>query len=309
MPGLDGFAVLEACRADPALRTVPIIVITAKIDRAAARRGMELGAADFITKPFTEDEVLHSIAARLEKKELLDELDAFAHTVAHDLKNPLATLCGRIEVAAMMLGRTDEAALRHHLEEAAVSARRLGNIIEELLVLSGVRQQAVKLLPLDTAALVAEALDRLEGLIRTQQAVIQKPDTWPAAAGHGPWVVEVWANYLGNAAKYAGPGARIELGGETRADGRTARFWVRDHGPGLPPGSAETLFVPFTRIGAVRAGGHGLGLSIVRRIVEKLGGSVGAENAPGGGALFWFELPASPPPAAQPAPPPALFAP
>ena len=84
---------------------------------------MELGAADFITKPFTEEEVIHSIATRLEMQELLEELDAFSHTVAHDLKNPLFTLTGRIELAASMLGKDDEATLRHHLTEAAKAGR------------------------------------------------------------------------------------------------------------------------------------------------------------------------------------------
>jgi signal transduction histidine kinase len=70
------------------------------------------------------------------------------------------------------------------------------------------------------------------------------------------------------------------------------------------------MFVPFTRISTVRAKGHGLGLSIVRRIVEKLGGKVGVESQPGAGARFWFELPAAPAPTPpRPTVPPLLFAP
>jgi DNA-binding response OmpR family regulator len=122
MPGMTGFELLEQFGRDELLRTIPVIVISAKIDRAATRRGMELGASDFITKPFTEDEVIHSITTRLEKKELLDELDAFAHTVAHDLKNPLATLCGRIDLLGMMLGKSDEATLRNHLTSSTNSS-------------------------------------------------------------------------------------------------------------------------------------------------------------------------------------------
>lgn len=161
MPGMTGFELLEAFRADPELRTVPVIVISASVDRPATRRGMELGAADFITKPFTEDEMLQSIGARLEKLDLLNELDAFAHTVAHDLKNPLGTLYGRLHLLGLKLGSGDVAALRHELEEAQYSARRLNEIIEELLVLSGVRRQNVNPAPLDMAAIVAEAVDRL----------------------------------------------------------------------------------------------------------------------------------------------------
>jgi two-component system sensor histidine kinase/response regulator len=72
------------------------------------------------------------------------------------------------------------------------------------------------------------------------------------------------------------------------------RFWVRDNGPGLTPEQQARLFAPFTRLDRVRAQGHGLGLSIVRRIVEKLGGSVGVESSgvPGQGSVFYFTLPA-----------------
>jgi two-component system sensor histidine kinase/response regulator len=311
MPGMTGFELLEQFGRDELLRTIPVIVISAKIDRAATRRGMELGASDFITKPFTEDEVIHSITTRLEKKELLDELDAFAHTVAHDLKNPLATLCGRIDLLGMMLGKSDEATLRNHLTEAANSARRLVSIIDELLTLAGVRRQAVVPRFLDMTAIVTESIDRLESLLQRQHAVVRRPDLWPAAIGHAPWVIEVWVNFISNAAKYGGTDPLITLGGETNADGRSARFWVQDAGPGLDEAAQARMFVPFTSITTVRAQGHGLGLSIVRRIVEKLGGKVGVESQPGAGARFWFEVPSHlpVPNGVAPSAPPLLFLP
>ncbi|MDI1336569.1 MAG: hybrid sensor histidine kinase/response regulator [Lacunisphaera sp.] len=291
MPGLNGFELLEAFRADPDLRTVPIIVVSASIDRAATRRGMELGAADFITKPFTENEVLLSVAARLEKLELLKELDAFAHTVAHDLKNPLGTLCGRLYLLGAKLGQADAAALQRDLREAQNSANRLNEIIEELLVLTGVRRQTVSPAPLDMRAIVAEATDRLEELLGRQSARINQAETWPVAFGHAPWIIEIWVNFISNAAKYGGASPQITLGGETSADGRFARFWAQDQGPGLDAAAQQKMFVPFASISTVRADGHGLGLSIVRRIAEKLGGTVGVDSRPGAGARFWFELP------------------
>ncbi len=294
MPILDGFGLLRELRGDESLRRVPVIVLSAKVDRAATRRGMELGADDYITKPFTEDKVIHSIAARLERKDLLDELDAFAHTVAHDLRNPLATLVGRLALLEMKIGRADEAALRRNATEASLAAQRLSRIIDELLVLAGVRQQEVAPVALDMGAVVGEALDRLEDLLERSGARVERPQTWPAALGHGPWIAHVWVNYLSNAAKYGGPEPRITLGGEALPGGRRVRFWVQDRGPGLDAATQAALFVPFTRISAARATGHGLGLSIVRRIADKLGGGVGVESAPGEGARFWIELPAAP---------------
>ncbi len=291
MPGMTGYELLEIFRTDPNLRTVPVIVISAKADRAATRRGMELGATDFITKPFTEEEVIRSVAARLERQELVEELDAFCHTVAHDLKNPLATLTGWIELTLLLVGKADEATLRHHLTKAVDSGRQLNGIIEGLLVLAGVRGQSVTAGPLDTAALVAEAIKRLGHLLETQPAHIQKPVSWPAAIGYAPWIVEVWTNYISNAIKHGGAHQQIVLGGEGSPDGRFARFWVQDNGPGLDEAAQQMMFVPFTRISKVKTRGHGLGLSIVRRIVEKLGGQVGVVSKPGAGARFWFELP------------------
>ena len=300
MPGLSGFDLLRELRADEKLRAIPVIIISAKVNRADTRQGMELGADDYITKPFTEDEVLRSIRTRLEKRELLDELDAFAHTVAHDLKNPLATLYGRLGLLEMTLGTNPPETDRKHVAEALAAATRLSTIIDDLLMLAGVRQQHIRPGPLDTATLVTEALDRLEDLLKKTGAHVTVPAAWPVAVGFAPWVTHVWVNYIGNAAKYSGPAAAIELGAELTPDRRRVRFWVQDHGPGLDAAAQAALFVPFTRISAIRVKGHGLGLSIVRRIVEKLAGRVGVESAPGTGARFWFELPAAPEPTPTP---------
>jgi len=108
--------------------------------------------------------------------------------------------------------------------------------------------------------------------------------------GHAEWIVEVWANYLSNSIKYGGQPPRVKLGAEVQPNGMV-RFWVRDNGPGLSPEEQARLFTPFTRLDQVRAKGHGLGLSIVRRIVEKLGGQVGVESQIGQGSSFFFTLP------------------
>jgi two-component system sensor histidine kinase/response regulator len=298
MPRCSGFDLLQECRRDEALRSIPVILITAKVDRLDSRHGMDLGADDYITKPFTEQELLSSVRARLEKKELIDELDAFAHTVAHDLKNPLATLGGRLGLLQMTMDKDAPAAMKHSVAEAVVAARRLCTIIDELLLLTGVRRMRVEMQPLDMTPLVAEALQQLEHLLGQTGAAVETRESWPRVRGHGAWVVHVWCNYISNAAKYSGPAAQIVLGSDVTADGQRARFWVRDRGPGLEATAQAALFLPFTQLSSVRPQGHGLGLSIVRRIMDKLGGSAGVESRPGEGAKFWFELPLVTPSAA-----------
>ncbi len=295
MPGMTGFELLSVLREDKDLRGIPVIMMSGKNDRATTRRGMELGAADFITKPFSEDEVIRSITTRLKMKALLDDLDAFGNTVAHDLKNPLSALNSRLELAGLMLGSSDEALVREQLTEATASARRLCGIIDELLILAGIRREAIDLLPLDMTAVVTESLHHLGTLLRKQSASIQTRGPWPAAMGHAPWVVQVWVNFISNAAKYGGPQPQITIGGEACPDRAAVRFWVQDNGPGLDPTARNSMFAESTKLTPVRISGHGLGLAIVRRIVEKLDGHVGVESSPGTGARFWFELPAAGP--------------
>ncbi len=221
------------------------------------------------------------------------DLDSFAHTVAHDLKNPLAFMVGYAEVLEEDASSMPAEAVRRYLRTIAQNGRKMTNIIDELLLLAGVRKiKQVELVPLDMLAVVIDARDRLADLIEAHQAEIILPDTWPTAMGHGPWVEEVWVNYISNAIKDGGRPPRVALGASLQADG-AVRFWVRDNGPGLKPEEQARLFRSFERLDRVRAKGHGLGLSIALRIVEKLGGQVGVESQVGQWSVFSFTLPSA----------------
>ena len=137
---------------------------------------------------------------------------------------------------------------------------------------------------------VEQAQQRLLPMIEEYQGKIILPDhTWPGVKGYAPWIEEVWTNYLSNGLKYGGQPPHLELGATPQPDD-TIRFWVRDNGAGLTPEAQATLFTEFTRLDEVRSEGHGLGLSIVRRIMEKLGGQVGVESEVGQGSEFYFTL-------------------
>jgi PAS domain S-box-containing protein len=219
-----------------------------------------------------------------------EELDAFVHTVAHDLKDPLALVVGLAEVLREEYPTLSDRELCRYLRKVAQSGRKMSNIIDELMLLAGVRKIEVEMRPLDMGNIVAEAMQRLADMIEEHQAEIISPETWPVAWGYGPWVEEVWVNYLSNALKYGGRPPRVELGATAQSNG-AVRFWVRDNGPGLTPEEQARLFTPFTRLEQVCVKGHGLGLSIVRRIVEKLDGQVGVESEVGQGSVFSFTLP------------------
>lgn len=222
-----------------------------------------------------------------------DELDAFAHTVAHDLKTPLGPIIGLAELLENFYDSLPREQRAEALHVIARSGQRMNNIINELFLLAKMRDANIKLEPVDMANVVAEVEQRLDYMLKEKQVKINLPDSWPLAEGYGPWIEEIWANYISNAIKYGGQPPRIELGATRQADG-FIRFWVWDNGAGLSQKEQSLLFVPFTQLNKVRAQGHGLGLSIVRRIAEKLGGEVGVESRgiPGQGSLFFFTLPA-----------------
>ncbi len=233
-------------------------------------------------------------AQNAELEERNTELDAFAHTVAHDLKNPLAAIIGFGSLLEMSLvqGQADEQLIQN-TRRIVQAGRKMNYIIEEILLLSTLRKVAdVTLEQVDMAQVVKEALTRLQMEIEQTDAHIEMPSSWPCVCAHPAWVEEVWTNYISNALKYGGRPPYIILGWDEIPDQPDqVRFWVRDNGPGLTPEEQGRLFTMFTRLDKVRAKGHGLGLSIVRRIVEKLGGGVGVESTLGEGSTFWFTLP------------------
>jgi signal transduction histidine kinase/CheY-like chemotaxis protein len=221
-----------------------------------------------------------------------EDLNAFAHTVAHDLKTPLGVIIGYADVLADDFEElSDDDDVRYYLQAITKNGRKMSNIIGELLLLAEIRRTEVQHEQIDMAVVVSEAIQRLSFLIDEMQAEIVLPDTWPKAVGYSPWIEEVWVNYLSNGVKYGGQPPRLELGARLQDDG-FVRFWVSDSGPGISSEDQTRLFTPFTQLEQVRVTGHGLGLSIVRRIVEKLGGETGVESEAGKGSTFSFTLPA-----------------
>lgn len=250
-----------------------------------------------ITERKSSEAALQAYMVKLEASNA--ELDAFAHTVAHGLKLPLSALVGYSSLLVKERSTLSEKTVTRTLETMARSARKMANIIDELLLLSSVRKvEEVQTGTLEMGCIVADALQRLDDMVVDYDAQICVPDDWPKAVGYGPWVEEIWVNYLSNALKYGGTPCRVEVGADLcqRDGAHWVRCWVRDNGAGLTEEEQERLFTQFERLSQTRAEGHGLGLSIVQRIVGELGGEVGVQSQPGEGSLFWFTLPAAPVP-------------
>ncbi len=333
MPVLDGFETCRRLKNKPETKDIPVIFMTALSQTTDKVKGFQVGAVDYITKPFQQEEVLirlktHLALRNMQKQlqqmneKLLEtnialwdtnsalsqantsleasnqELDAFAHTVAHNLKNPLGIILGASEVLASDIIPPEQS--NWYLKNITQAAYKMNSIIESLLLLAGVRKATIIPESLDMTKIVTDAQQSLANVIEEHQAQIDLPSDWPAAVGYAPWIEEVWVNYLSNAIKYGGRPPRLQLGAtslpnspQTGEDkGGWVQFWVQDNGPGLSPEEQAQLFMPFTRLTKLYVKGHGLGLSIVQRIVEKLGGQVGLESEVGQGCKFSFTLPA-----------------
>jgi two-component system sensor histidine kinase/response regulator len=315
MPEMDGYEVCRRLKADEHTREIPVIFMSALDEIMDKVKAFAVGGVDYITKPFQVEEVLarvktHIALQALQNKlehqvltlqelnaalqESNNELDAFAHTVAHDLKNPIANILMATELLQGTASDSprDQEKTAEIVQWLNVGARKAANIIDELLLLASVRQEDVVRTPVDMARVVQHAQDRLDWMIAQYQGIITLPEQWPVALGYAPWTEEIWVNYLSNGLKYGGQPPQLQLGATELPDG-TIRFWVKDNGPGIPPEKVGMLFTEFTRIERARAEGHGLGLSIVKRIATKLDGSVGVKSEVGQGSLFYFTLPGS----------------
>lgn len=249
-----------------------------------------------ITSLINADEELRKINRKLlneiEKREkLIEDLDAFAHTVAHDLRNSLSSIFSASEIMEEIIKLNDKNLLCELSNLINHSANKSIQITHELLLLATTDKTEVEVKPLKMNMIFQEAKKQLTELIKNSNAEITEPENWPESLGYSPWIEEVWSNYISNAIKYGGAPPKLEVGAEVLETGKV-RFWVKDNGKGLSKEEQARLFKKFVRLHPQKADGYGLGLSIVKKIIEKLDGKVGVEsNADGNGSKFYFILP------------------
>lgn len=220
------------------------------------------------------------------------ELDAYAHSVAHDLKTPLTTIVG---VSGLMQADGISLTTEQTRESSAVinrTAKKMNAIIDALLLLASVRRTGdIKPSIVNLRELAEEACQGLERIATQYNASIEFVGEWHNAMGYPQWIEEVWSNYISNAIKYGGTAPRIQIGCLADTSGMI-KCWVRDYGAGIAVDRRAELFVQFSRLDQRSLDGHGLGLSIVKRIIQRLQGDVGYDAAEGDGGVFWFTLPA-----------------
>lgn len=288
MPRLDGYGVLEALRQDPSLVNIPVILLTAKADRHDQRKGMELGADDYLTKPFTPPELLAAVEARLSKQiqqqqahdQQMEQLRSnLSLALPHELNTPLHSI---LSFTRLLLDSPDAwgpEEVEEMLNYVYAAGQRLYHMTQNFLLYADLELKAAAApdswhrsaldIPLQTLSNVAEVKLNEQG--RLGDLRLDLPDVLL-------WLPERYAHTLmeelvDNAAKFSEPGTPIEVKGEVQGD--RLSLIIKDWGRGMTAEQIRQIgaYVQFERR-VYEQQGSGLGLAIVQRIVKLLGGSI-----------------------------------
>jgi len=236
----------------------------------------------------TLERLVEERTARL--RETIGELELFSYSMAHDMRAPLRAMQGFSEILDAEYGTTIGEG-RDYLRRIASSARRLDLLIQDVLSYSKLVRDELTLAPTDPEKLLAEILESYPNL-QAGDAEIQIESPLPLLLANRAALTQVLSNLLGNAVKFVPPGVRPRVRVRAgRAEKGFARLWIEDNGIGIPAEAQDSIFMMFQRLNAPGDyEGTGIGLTIVRKAVEKMGGRVGVESEPGKGSRFWIEL-------------------
>jgi len=307
MSGIELIGRLQAINPD-----LSAILITGHASLDSAVQALRSGAVDYLQKPFTlealdavVERTLHTQRLRLANRQLQEqlrarnteleavnqELDAFAARLAHDLRGPLNNVRGIIAFVREELGPQTDAEMGELLDRAVRSGDQALRMVNDLLDFARLGHGHLQLAPLPLGALVARCVESLAAHLPRERCVIEVGEL-PVVLGHEGLLGQVFLNLLDNALKYTEPKPNmlIRIEARPRDDGRVD-IRVSDNGVGFEPAQASQLFLPFRRLHRdSEFTGAGMGLANVKRIVERHGGQVRAESAPGEGATFTVTL-------------------
>ncbi|HMM34347.1 MAG TPA: ATP-binding protein, partial [Thermoanaerobaculia bacterium] len=220
------------------------------------------------------------------------ELETFAYSVSHDLKAPLRAIDGYSHLLVEEHGGRLDGKARDYLERVRSGARRMAELIDALLAYSRVERRALLPETIPLGESVRLAMTHVQEEVASTGASVSVAVDGLVVRADREGLAIVLRNLLGNALKFrkGAEAPRIEIGGES--SGGVCRFWVRDHGIGFDEVYAEKIFEIFQRLHRQEEfPGTGIGLALVRKAVERMGGSIRAESEPGHGATFFVELP------------------
>ncbi|HLK57214.1 MAG TPA: response regulator [Chthonomonadaceae bacterium] len=317
MPEMDGYAVLQQLKADEALRHIPIIMISAMTELDSVVRCIEMGAEDYLPKPFNPTLLKARIGACLEKKHARDrerhlfkqlqqnykrlqELeklrDDLTHMIVHDLRTPLASIITGMQTLGVV-GDLDE--IQHEMVDISISGgETLLGMINNLLDVEKMESGSMQLdyAMLDAAELVASAASQVASLSKSKSLTLVRriSANLPLFRGDADKLRRILVNLLGNAIKFTPVGGTLTVEVRFDAYGQSLVFAVSDTGEGIPSEAFERIFEKFGQVES-RQGGRtmstGLGLTFCKLATQAHGGHIRVESMPGEGSTFFFTIP------------------
>ena len=308
MPEMDGFEVARHMKTDPALAHIPLIFLTAKTDEESLAQAFGLGAADFLTKPIRNQELVVRVKTQLllaENQRRMQEDAAtknrFFNIMAHDLKSPFNALVGLSEILLQNLTDMPPAEVRELLVNIHAAAKNGAELTEQLLnwarAQTGRLQMALEIL--ETDLLQAEALSAMAELAQAKNVRLTTRPSGLLVYADYNMLGSVLRNLLSNAIKFSHPGQEVTVRSQL-ASGKL-QIWVEDQGVGMRPEQLKQLFrldQPQSTPGTAGEQGTGLGLILCKEFLAQMQGGLGVESTLGQGTRFCLSLPL--PPAGEP---------
>ncbi|HEY1239437.1 MAG TPA: ATP-binding protein [Bryobacteraceae bacterium] len=310
MPVLDGFALLRELRAHPETSTIPVILLSARAGEESRVEGISAGADDYLVKPFSAQELIARVATHVnmarqrqaamenlrqretELRRANEDLTQFAYSATHDLKEPLRNVSIYSQLLLRKLGATADTETQQYLNSLLHEAERMAMLLRDLLTYTQVATDASLSPWSDAGVALKKAVEDLQQAIAESHAEIIA-DSLPALAVAEVHLHQLLQNLIGNAIKYRDPVKPPRVRVAAIRQDSYWRFVVEDNGIGIAPEYHKRIFGLFKRLHSPsRYSGTGIGLALVKRIVELYGGQVWVESEPGNGAAFFFTLPA-----------------
>ncbi len=317
MPEMDGYAVLIELRSNPALAHIPFVFLSASASHEAVRYGMDLGADDYLTKPFTHAELIRAIESRLHKQSsqndhVSERMEALSEALedertkrllktrlvamfSHDFRTPLSTIMSSVELIRHYEARMTPERKAMHLDRIEGSVHLLMQMLDDMLLIAQMESGSFQYHPeaLDLSDLTSEVLDEFRAVYGGARTLTLRAEGSCCTQADRRLFRQILANLVANAIKYSPDDSEVIVGLDNRGD--YVEMVVEDQGIGIPADDLEAIFEPFHRAGnAEEFKGTGLGLTIVKEAVERHGGTIRVESEIEKGSRFIVTIPAAP---------------